>query len=72
MAVVGEATSPTGIPYRMHMTLLDLMIAVGGMTEYADGNASLDLLYVSHEISQIESNVSLTSILLKDPLYPFT
>jgi polysaccharide export outer membrane protein len=39
--VVGEATSPTGIPYTMHMTLLDLMIAVGGMTEYADGNNSV-------------------------------
>jgi polysaccharide export outer membrane protein len=39
--VVGEATSPTGIPYRMHMTLLDLMIAVGGMTEYAAGNKSV-------------------------------
>jgi polysaccharide export outer membrane protein len=39
--VVGEATSPTGIPYTMHMTLLDLMIAVGGMTEYADGNKSV-------------------------------
>jgi polysaccharide export outer membrane protein len=39
--VVGEATSPTGIPYRMHMTLLDLMINVGGMTEYAAGNKSV-------------------------------
>ena len=39
--VVGEATNPTGIPYTMHMTLLDLMIAVGGMTEYADGNKSV-------------------------------
>ena len=39
--VVGEATNPTGIPYTMHMTLLDLMIAVGGMTDYADGNNSV-------------------------------
>ena len=39
--VVGEATSPTGIPYRMHMTLLDLMINVGGMTVYAAGNKSV-------------------------------
>ena len=39
--VVGEAANPTGIPYTMHMTLLDLMIAVGGMTEYADGNNSV-------------------------------
>lgn len=39
--VVGEATNPTGIPYSQHMTLLDLMIAVGGMTEFADGNNSV-------------------------------
>jgi polysaccharide export outer membrane protein len=39
--VLGEATNPTGIPYTQHMTLLDLMIAVGGMTEFADGNASV-------------------------------
>ena len=39
--VVGEATQPTSIPYRKHMTLLDLMIDVGGMTEYAAGNKSV-------------------------------
>jgi polysaccharide export outer membrane protein len=39
--VVGEATEPISIPYRKHMTLLDLMIAVGGMTEYAAGNKSV-------------------------------
>ena len=39
--VVGEATQPTSVPYRKHMTLLDLMIAVGGMTEFADGNSSI-------------------------------
>jgi polysaccharide biosynthesis/export protein len=39
--VVGEATQPTSVPYRRHMTLLDLMIDVGGMTEYASGNNSI-------------------------------
>jgi polysaccharide export outer membrane protein len=39
--VVGEATSPQGIPFREHMTLLDLMIDVGGMTEYAAGNKTV-------------------------------
>lgn len=39
--VVGEATEPTSVPYRKHMTLLDLMIAVGGMTEFAAGNSSV-------------------------------
>jgi polysaccharide export outer membrane protein len=39
--VVGEATQPTSVPFRQRMTLLDLMIAVGGMTEFADGNGSV-------------------------------
>lgn len=39
--VVGEATQPRSVPFSQHMTLLDLMIAVGGMTEYAAGNKSV-------------------------------
>ncbi|MEE4109747.1 MAG: XrtA/PEP-CTERM system exopolysaccharide export protein [Halieaceae bacterium] len=39
--VVGEAVNPSGVPYRQHMTLLDLMIAVGGLTEFAAGNKSV-------------------------------
>ena len=39
--VVGEAATPTRVPYSKHMTLLDVMIAVGGMTEYAAGNKSV-------------------------------
>lgn len=36
--VIGEATNPKAINYRENMTLLDVMIEVGGLTEYADGN----------------------------------
>jgi polysaccharide biosynthesis/export protein len=36
--VIGEATEPAAIPYRDHMTLLDVMIAVKGLTKYAAGN----------------------------------
>ncbi|WP_417320199.1 XrtA/PEP-CTERM system exopolysaccharide export protein [Emcibacter sp.] len=39
--VVGSATSPQAIPYRANMTLLDLMIAVGGTTEFAAGNSAV-------------------------------
>ncbi len=38
--VVGEATQPQALAYKEHMTLLDVMIAVGGLTEYAAGNKS--------------------------------
>lgn len=36
--VIGEAAHPQAIPYRENMTLLDVMIAVGGLTQYAAGN----------------------------------
>lgn len=38
--IVGEAAKPQVLPYKQKMTLLDVMIAVGGMTEFADGNAA--------------------------------
>lgn len=36
--VVGEAAKPQALPYKQKMTLLDVMIAVGGVTDFADGN----------------------------------
>ena len=36
--VIGEAAKPQALPYRENMTLLDVMIAVGGITNFADGN----------------------------------
>jgi polysaccharide export outer membrane protein len=36
--VIGEASHPSAIPYRDNMTLLDVMIAVGGVTQFAAGN----------------------------------
>ena len=38
--VVGEAAKPQILAYKQKMTVLDVMIAVGGMTEFADGNAA--------------------------------
>lgn len=39
---------------------------------HSDGNNSLDLKYVSHDLKQIDNNVSLLSIVLKDPVYNFS
>lgn len=36
--IIGEAARPQAIPYRQEMTLLDVMIQVGGLTDFADGN----------------------------------
>lgn len=38
--VIGEAAKPQTLPYRQKMTLLDVMIAVGGLTDFADGNSA--------------------------------
>jgi polysaccharide export outer membrane protein len=36
--IVGEAARPQALPYRSTMTLLDVMIQVGGITDFAAGN----------------------------------
>jgi polysaccharide export outer membrane protein len=38
--VIGQAAKPQALPYRTNMTLLDVMIAVGGITDFAAGNRS--------------------------------
>lgn len=38
--VIGEAAKPQILAYRQKMTLLDVMIAVGGITDFADGNGA--------------------------------
>jgi len=39
--IVGEAARPQAIPYRQQMTVLDVMIQAGGVTDFADGNAAV-------------------------------
>jgi polysaccharide export outer membrane protein len=39
--IIGEASQPRAIPYRTDMTVLDAMIAVGGLTRYAAGDDSV-------------------------------
>ncbi|MCC7486306.1 MAG: polysaccharide export protein [Burkholderiales bacterium] len=36
--VIGEAARPQALPYRENMSLLDVMIMVGGITDFAAGN----------------------------------
>lgn len=38
--VIGAALNPQAVTYREYMTVLDLMIAVGGLTEFANGNGA--------------------------------
>ena len=39
--VLGEATKPQAFPYKDGLTLLDLMIEVGGLTDFAAGNRAV-------------------------------
>jgi polysaccharide export outer membrane protein len=36
--VLGEAARPQFLSYKQKMTVMDVMIAVGGLTDFADGN----------------------------------
>jgi polysaccharide export outer membrane protein len=63
--IVGATEKPASIPYRANMTLLDAMIAVGGMNQYAAGNRAKLIRYDRHTGKQTEYAVRLAS-LLKD------
>lgn len=63
--VVGEATKPSAIPFRANMTLLDVMISVGGLTDYAAGNRARLVRYDTASNSQKEYDLRISS-LLKD------
>ena len=39
--IVGEAAKPQVVPYRRNMTILDVMILAGGITDFADGNSAV-------------------------------
>lgn len=39
--IVGEAGKPQSVAFRQNMTLLDVMIQAGGLTDYADGNGAV-------------------------------
>jgi len=41
--VVGEAARPQALPFKIKMTILDVMIAVGGLTDFAAGNSAIIL-----------------------------
>lgn len=44
--VIGEAAEPQAVPYRDHMTVLDLMIMTKGLTRYAAGNRAVIVRHV--------------------------
>ncbi|MDF0489467.1 polysaccharide export protein [Sphingomonas sp. H39-1-10] len=61
--IVGATAKPASIPYRANMTLLDAMIAVGGLSEYAAGNRAKLIRYDRGTGKQVEYNVKLSNLL---------
>jgi len=61
--VVGQAQNPQAMPYRDGMTVLDVMIAVGGLGEFAAGNRSKLVRNVDGE--SVEYRLRLDSLLNK-------
>lgn len=51
--VVGEAAKPQALAYREKMTLLDVMIQVGGLTEFASGNRASIVRMVDGQQRQV-------------------
>jgi polysaccharide biosynthesis/export protein len=61
--VVGEAVKPQAIPYRARMSVLDVMIAAGGLTQFAAGNRAVIVRRVDDHTEQLAVNLD---SLLKD------
>ena len=59
--IVGEAVTPKSIPYQAHMTVLDAMIAAGGLTPYAAGNRAKIVRHVDGK--ELDLNVRLSDLL---------
>ena len=61
--VVGATEKPASIPYRANMTLLDAMIAVGGLNQYAAGNRARLIRYDRATGKQIDYNIKIGRLL---------
>jgi polysaccharide biosynthesis/export protein len=61
--VVGATEKPASIPYRANMTLLDAMIAVGGLNQYAAGNRARLVRYNRDTGKQVTYNIKIGRLL---------
>ena len=61
--IVGATEKPASIPYRANMTLLDAMIAVGGLNQYAAGNRARLIRYNRDTGKQQTYNIKIGKLL---------
>jgi polysaccharide export outer membrane protein len=64
--VLGQAVNPGPVPYRERMTLLDVMLEVGGLTDFASGNRSKLVRTVDGKAE--ETRIKLDNLLNKGDL----
>ena len=63
--IVGATEKPASLPYRANMTLLDAMIAVGGLSEFAAGNRASLIRFERQSGKQQEYAIRLGDLLKK-------
>lgn len=51
--VIGQAAKPQALPYRRDMSLMDVLIAVGGVTEFASGNKASIIRNVNGKMQKL-------------------
>jgi polysaccharide biosynthesis/export protein len=61
--IVGATERPAAIPYRANMTLLDAMIAVGGLSEFAAGDRARLIRFDRASGQQREYDLRIASLL---------
>lgn len=61
--IVGATERPASLPYRANMTVLDAMIAVGGLNEWASGNRARLVRFDKETATQREYSLRLNDLL---------
>jgi polysaccharide export outer membrane protein len=63
--IVGATEKPASLPYRANMTLLDAMIEVGGLSQYAAGDKARLVRHDKASGSQVEYDLKIARLLKK-------
>ena len=63
--IIGATAQPASLPFRANMTVLDAMIAVGGLNEFAAGNRAKLIRLDRESGKQVEYRVRLSDLIRK-------
>jgi polysaccharide export outer membrane protein len=63
--IVGATEKPASLPYRANMTLLDAMIEVGGLSQYAAGDKARLVRHDKASGNQVEYDLKIARLLKK-------